>query len=226
MFRNKAIGAMIVMAAAGVAMSGTGLAQAATAQPTGRAVAAAAHPARTPLPAGVTLARHPRATVPTPRFVQAAAPADVFSCYAYVSILSHANQQWVSAELAYWGSGYGMLRARSSSTGGWEQYTFCYDSTNGYWAFYNDANDQFVSTEVGYTGSDQNMLRAQASSIGPLEKYSLYCLGSDLAIKSQANGLYVSTEIGYGGSSYAMLRARAGSIGPWEQYSIPNLPVC
>src|SRR5437899_1401716 len=104
MFRNKAIGALIVMAVAGVAVSGTGLAQATTAQPTARA-AAAGHTGRAPLPGGVTLARHPRATVPTPRFVQAAAPADVFSCYATVSILSHANQQWVSAELAYWGSG-------------------------------------------------------------------------------------------------------------------------
>jgi len=32
--------------------------------------------------------------------------------------LTGAGLQWVSAELAYWGDGYAMLRARSSSIGG------------------------------------------------------------------------------------------------------------
>jgi len=219
MFLRKAIEAMIVMAVAGVAVTGTAVAQASTAQP-----AAARHTAQA-LPSGVRPAKHPRATAPTPRIVQRAAPSDVFNCYAGVSILSHANQQWVSSELAYWGNGYGMLRARSSSIGSWEQYTFCYDVTNHYWVFMNDANNQFVSTQLNYTGGDYGMLRA-ANSIDPWEHYNLYCTGSALAIQSGANGLYVSTEIGYGGSSYAELRARASAVGPWELYSVPNLPAC
>src|SRR5579859_2864513 len=97
MFRRKAIEAMIVMAVAGVAVTGTGLAQASTAQP-----ASARHTAQA-LPHGVRPAGHPRATAPTPRFVQRTAPNDAFSCYDGISILSHANQQWVSSELAYWG---------------------------------------------------------------------------------------------------------------------------
>jgi hypothetical protein len=229
MFRRKTIEAMIVMAVAGAAaMSGAGLAQAGTAQPAAarhtHAVPAAGHNARA-LPPGVTPAKHPRATAPTPGFVQRVAPNDVWSCYGGISILSHANQLWVSSELAYWGNGYGMLRARSSSIGSWEQYTFCYDSTSKYWVFSNDGNNQFVSTQVNYGGSDYGMLRA-ANTIDPWEHYQLLCTGSAVAIQSGANGDYVSTEIGYGGSSYAELRARASVIGPWEQYSVPNLPVC
>ena len=118
-----------------------------------------------------------------------------------------------------------MLRARSSSIGGWEQFTFCDDVTAGYWVFYNDANGDFVSTELGYTGGNYAMLRARASSFGPWEEYSLYCTGSGATvIKSNANNDYVSTELNYGGSSYAMLRARSAQVGPWEQYSIPNVP--
>jgi hypothetical protein len=218
MFGSKTIGAVIVMAVAGAAaVSGAGLAQASTAQP-----AAAGH---TRTVAAATPARHPRATAPTPKFVQRTAPSDTWSCYDGISILSHANQLWVSSELAYWGNGYGMLRARSSSIGSWEQYNFCYDSTSNYWVFTNDGNNQFVSTQVNYGGSDYGMLRA-ANTLDAWEHYTLLCTGSAVAIKSLANSDYVSTEIGYGGSSYAELRARASAIGPWEQYSIPNLPVC
>ena len=223
MIGKKAIRAMIVMAVSGVALSGAGLAQASTVQPAGARDAHAA-----PAVAGasrLTPAPHLRATAPTPRFVRGAAPNDTWSCYAPTGILSNANLQWVSAELAYWGDGYAMLRARSSSIGGWEQFTFCDDVTANYWVFYNDANGDFVSTELGYTGDNTAMLRARASSFGPWEEYSLYCTGSGATvIKSNANNDYVSTELGYGGSSYAMLRARAAQVGPWEQYSIPNVP--
>lgn len=234
MFRRKAIGAMIVMAVSGAAVSGAGLAQASTAHaPAVRtahavlAVATARHAPRAPLPPGATPARHPRATMRTPRFLHKAAPNDLFSCYGTDSILSDANSNWVSAELAYFGDGYAMLRARASSIGGWEQFTFCYDSTSNYWAFYSDANDEFVSTELGYTGGNYAMLRARASSIGAWEQYSLICnTNGSLSIRSNANGLYVSTELGYGGSSYAMLRARASTVGPWEQYQSPQLLIC
>jgi hypothetical protein len=227
MFGRKTIGAMIVMAVAGAAaVSGTGLAQASPARPaTVLAASAASHNARA-LPPGVTLAKHPRATAPTPAFVQRTAPRDSWSCYDGISILSHANQLWVSSELLYWGNGYGMLRARSQSIGSWEQYNFCYDSTANYWVFTNDGNNEFVTTQVNYGGSDYGMLRAQASSIGPWEQYTLACTGSAVAIKSNANGDWVSTEAAYGGSSNGELRARASSVGPWEKYSTPNLPVC
>ena len=162
----------------------------------------------------LTPAPHPRATAPTPGFVRRAAPNDTWSCYAPTGILSNANLQWVSAELAYWGrlrhAARSLLVHRRV-----EQFTFCDDVTANYWVFYNDANGDFVRPSA----------TAPASSFGPWEEYSLSCTGSGATvIKSNANNDYVSTELGYGGSSYAMLRARAAQVGPWEQYSIPNVP--
>lgn len=213
MFGTKAIKAMLVIAASGAAISGAGVAQATTAQ------ALAARDAH------AVQAVHPRGTIPTPRSVQKAAPADVWNCYGPISILAHANQQWVSAEMWYGGSGYGMLRARAGGIGGWEQYTFCHDTTADYWVFYSTANNNYVTTEIGYTGGNYAMLRARASSIGPWEQYTVNCDPSGYrTIMANVNGQYVSAEVGYGGSDYGMLRARASAVGPWEQFSLPNLP--
>lgn len=208
MFGTKAIKAMLVIAASGAVIGGAGVAQATT-----------AHDART------VHAGHTQGTIATPRSVQKAAPNDVWNCYSPISILSYANQDWVSAEMWYGGSGYAMLRARASSISGWEQYTFCHDTTANYWVFYSNANDDYVTTDIGYTGSNYAMLRASASSIGPWEQYTVNCDPNGYrTIMSNANGLYVSAEVGYTGSNYGMLRARASSVGPWEQFSLPNLP--
>ena len=73
-------------------------------------------------------------------------------CYGTDSILSDANSNWVSAELAYWGDGYAMLRARASSIGAWEQYSLVCN-TNGSLSIRSNANGLYVSAELGYGGS-------------------------------------------------------------------------
>ena len=170
MIGKKAIRAMIVMAVSGVALSGVGLAQASTVQPAG---ARDAHAAPAVVGAsGLTPAPHPRATAPTPGFVRRAAPNDTWSCYAPTGILSNANLQWVSAELAYWGDGYAMLRARASSFGPWEEYSL-YCTGSGATVIKSNANNDYVSTELGYGGSSYAMLRARAAQVGPWEQYSI-----------------------------------------------------
>lgn len=137
-----------------------------------------------------------------------------------VTILSTANNYYVSTEMGYSGGSAYMLRARSASWGGWEQYSF-EPQSDGSYAIRSLANNLYVSTELGYSGGDYAELRARSSSIGPWEKYNLISLGGPTyALQSQANGLYVSAELGYTGGNYGELRARASAIGAWEQYGI------
>jgi hypothetical protein len=130
------------------------------------------------------------------------------------------NGDFVSAELGYTGTSYGMLRARATTQGSWEMWTEVV-LPNGNVAFRSNANGLYVSAELGNTGSTYGELRARASVIGPWENFQPV-FGSDgttYSIRSVANGLYVSAELGYTGSNYAMLRARASSVGPWEQFT-------
>ena len=136
-----------------------------------------------------------------------------------LAFLSQANKNWVTAELGYAGSDYGMLRARSKIHGAWEAFTLV-DTGDGAVAIRSSANGRYVSAELGYTGGDYAMLRARATAIGPWEKFIFVDLGGgSWALRSKANNLYVSAELGYGGADYAMLRARAGAIGPWEKFT-------
>jgi hypothetical protein len=132
---------------------------------------------------------------------------------------SIANGLYVSAELGYTGSNYGMLRARASTVGSWEKFSqYHYNDTQV--GFYSTANFYWVSAELGYTGSNYAMLRARASTRGPWEDYNVIeNADGTVSLQSNANLLYVSAELGYTGSNYAMLRARASSIGPWEKFT-------
>jgi len=95
----------------------------------------------------------------------AAGPLD---CQA-VTITSAANGKYVSAEFGWSGDNYGMLRARATVEGPWEEYALCtYGS--GY-VIASLANGDYVSTELGWTGDRYGILRARASSVGPWEQY-------------------------------------------------------
>ena len=130
---------------------------------------------------------------------------------------------YVSAELGYGAGKYGMLRARASQPGPWENYKLCYnfDSDGSkVWSIMSEANGRWVSAEVSYTGSYTGMLRARATSVGPWEKFKIFRINGMGAyyFKSTANNRYVSAEYGYTGVDHAMLRARATTVGTWEHF--------
>ena len=141
------------------------------------------------------------------------------------TIQSYQNSNFVSTEIGYSGSQYGMLRARASAVGPWEKYTICIDNTTSIVTIQAQANGLFVSTEIGYLNSSYAMLRARASVVGPWEQYFLNCSSGSHGfcfIQSKANGLFVAEEDLYWGSGYGMLRARTTpqSIGTWEEFII------
>jgi hypothetical protein len=129
-----------------------------------------------------------------------------------------ANNRYVSAEISNSGDDYGMLRARATAVGPWEQYTLLVSGS--VWAIRSDANGRYVSAEISRTGADYGMLRARATEIGPWEQYALYYNSGTGAytLQSLANDLYVSTELNYTGARYGLLRARATAVGSWEQF--------
>lgn len=133
-----------------------------------------------------------------------------------VYFTSAANSRIVSAEFGWSGDGYGMLRARATAVGPWEEFGLC--PYAGGWAIGSLENLKWVSTEISRTGDNYAMLRARATDIGPWEQYTIETYGSTIAIRSKANGKYVSAELGWSGDRYGMLRARAGAVGPWEKY--------
>lgn len=137
-----------------------------------------------------------------------------------IYLLSMANSNYVSAEFGFGGNDYGMLRARATAVGAWEQY-YLFATSSGTFYFQSYSYSLYVSAELGFTDPTYGELRARASAVGGWEQYNTYNLvGGGYAIQSSANGLYVSTELGFGGIYYEMLRARASSVGAWEQYSI------
>jgi hypothetical protein len=147
------------------------------------------------------------------------------SCNTESYLISFANSTYVSSELGYGGDLYGMLRARASSPGPWENYRVCgrYEGSNKVNFISNEQNGRYVTAELGRTGVDYGMLRARATAVGPWEKFTITRWGpnpSMYTIRSQANGRYVSAELGYGGVRHGMLRARATSIGNWEKFFI------
>jgi len=91
-----------------------------------------------------------------------------------ITLRSEANGLYVSAELGYTGTEngmqiYGMLRARATSVGPWEEFQTDNEALKA-------ANYLYVTAELGYTGTYNGMalngmLRARATSIGPWEQF-------------------------------------------------------
>lgn len=89
--------------------------------------------------------------------------------------LRASNGLYVSAELGYSGNLNGMLRARASSIGPWEQFSLFYGGGDAHGSYsLRAANGLWVSAEVGYATSDPlyGMLRARVDKIGPWERFS------------------------------------------------------
>jgi hypothetical protein len=100
-------------------------------------------------------------------------PAQASTTCSTVS-LKAANGLYVTAELGYTGTEngmqiYGMLRARATSVGPWEEFQTDNEALKA-------ANYLYVTAELGYTGTYNGMalagmLRARATSIGPWEQF-------------------------------------------------------
>jgi hypothetical protein len=85
-------------------------------------------------------------------------------------IRSQANRRYVSAEVRYSGDDRGMLRARATGVGPWEEFTIRGTSTGATY-LWSQANRRYVSAEVRYSGDDRGMLRARATRVGPWENF-------------------------------------------------------
>lgn len=150
------------------------------------------------------------------------ATADQVNCWTGAAILAGANNDFVSAEMAYSGADYAMLRARATAIGPWELWDGCRDESTGETFIYSDDNGDYVSAELAYSGSNYAEMRARATAIGPWEQWftaSDPCNGCGTYFWNGDNGDFASAEIAYSGSRYGELRARASSVGPWEEYA-------
>jgi hypothetical protein len=192
------------------------------------------------LPAGLYQAKAPapgkRAPLLGPAGVRSSnTSAPYVDCYPVQGFKSEANNRYVAAELGYGPfkyprqNLYGMLRARATTVGAWEEHQFCIDKlTRCCWSIFTNANERWASTEIGYPGRDKDMLRARATSIGPWEQYRILCIKEEpgaFAIYSTASDRYVAAELGYKGDDYGMLRARSSTVGAWEKFfRFPGCP--
>ncbi|MEV4415392.1 hypothetical protein [Catellatospora sp. NPDC049609] len=149
--------------------------------------------------------------------VAGAAPAHAANCMDG-ALYSLGAKKYVTAELGYTGTGYGMLRARATSVGDWERFEFCYESgtSGGMLSIRSLANNRWVTVETGYTGVDNGMLRASSTSVGTKQYFWAWNGG----LNSDANGKYATAELSYTGARLGMLRSRATTAGPWEKYEI------
>ncbi|NMO57709.1 hypothetical protein HH310_41925 [Actinoplanes sp. TBRC 11911] len=93
---------------------------------------------------------------------------------------SLANDLYVTAEITKTDTNYGMLRARSTTIGGWETFTVFGDWPEVSTAdvnLYSNANSRYVATEVNYPGNRDGMLRARTSgATGGWETYRIICI--------------------------------------------------
>ena len=147
------------------------------------------------------------------------APAAGASSCRTVALKS--GNYYVSAEFGWDGHGGGMLRARATAIGPWEEFVQC--DYGSYWVFEaaGASTITFVSTEKEYVQGDYGMLRARTSEVGTWEQYTLVVVRSGVfALKARANNKYVTVERQYVGDRFGMLRARSDSIGPWEEFQI------
>ena len=127
------------------------------------------------------------------------------TCYI-VAIQNIAETRYVSAELDYTGSSYGMLRARADIMGPYEKFNYCWN-TAGYFSLQSRANGRWVAAEMDNSGSSYAMLRARSNSVGNWEKFSYWTNSGIWLFRSQSNNRWVRAEINYSGASDGMLRA-------------------
>jgi hypothetical protein len=164
-----------------------------------------------------------------------AASAEYVDCYPVQGFKSEANKNYVAAELNYGPFKYprrdlyGMLRARATTLGAWEEHQFCIDKlTRCCWSIFTNANARWATTQIDDSGKDKDMLRASATGIGPWERYRIYCIKDEpgaFEIYSTANHRSVTAQLNYTGADYGMLRAQASGVGPWEKFfPFPGCP--
>ncbi len=81
--------------------------------------------------------------------------------------------RYVTAELGYTGNNYGMLRARSTTAGPWEEFNTS-SSPCGVCSMtiVSRANSRLVSAELAFTGANNGMLRARATAVGAYEQFT------------------------------------------------------
>jgi hypothetical protein len=134
---------------------------------------------------------------------------------------SAANGRYVSTEISFGGGAAGLLRARATDAGPWEQYRFCSVSGTGIWYIVSLANGKIVSTEVNYRDPHKNVLRARTDTGGPWEQFQFsYNSDATVSLLSVAAVRWVSVELDYSGLGRDELRARSWDSGPWERFNI------
>jgi hypothetical protein len=87
------------------------------------------------------------------------------------AIRSVANGRYVSAELGWTGSSYGLLRARATTIGPWERFRI---PATALTTIRSTANGRYVTAEVGWTGSSYGSLRARATAVGDWEYFVVW----------------------------------------------------
>jgi hypothetical protein len=72
----------------------------------------------------------------------------------------------VAVEKNFTGDSQNVLRARSASVGGWEQFNLLYNEEFRRWSLQSTLNGLFVAMENSCTGSLQYALRARSTDVG------------------------------------------------------------
>lgn len=85
------------------------------------------------------------------------------------AIRSVANGRHVSAEISWTGNRYGLLRARATTIGPWEQFRI--PNSGLIKTIYSLANNRYVTAELSWTGDAYASLRARATSAGTWEHF-------------------------------------------------------
>ena len=168
-------------------------------------------------------------------FTAESAPAyTIVACSHHGWIRSSANGRYVSAELGYKGSNYGMLRARSSRVETWERFTACQVWIGKYYgtAFKSEANGKWVTAELGYRGSNYGMLRARSSTVIMSELFFCGPMPGTGGLFAYGNHNFVGAEMHYSAVRYGMLRASmsdtniSGHWGPQFEFADHFPGVC
>jgi hypothetical protein len=140
------------------------------------------------------------------------------------TIRSVENGDYVTAEIGFSGTEYGILTASdsSSSPGVWEHYNLCLNTTTNTYAIRSVANGNYVTAQLGFSGTEYAALTATDSAANPglWEQFTFAPTGNGYSIRSVANGNYVTAQMGFSGIEYGMLTATdtAAEPGDWEQF--------
>lgn len=150
-------------------------------------------------------------------------------------IASNNSHMFASAEVGWSGSGgssYGVVRARASAPGPYENFSLDYVHDRNPNAPANEVNlysaaaNNYVSAEFGWSGLDRGILHARSGSTtpGPWETFYI-TRNSDGTVSfsvydNSGTLYYVSAENGWTGNRYGILRARSTGVGPWERFQV------